>query len=174
MARMAVNKIASARARSALPVNMRPEWHELIPGMLAVGYRKTAKNPPAGNWVGRRYLGDRKYQQKALGAADDTMTANGTTILDYRQACVKCRQWCEDEAAPVEATVASAMAAYFVDRRKEGKSTAFAEKRYAHDIAPTLGSVKLSDLTTKRLKDWLTGLANRPRHARGVFIWQAV
>lgn len=168
MARMAVNKIASARGRAALPVNARPQWHELIPGMLAIGYRKTAKNPPAGTWVARRYVGERKYQQKSLGTADDTMTANGVAILDYRQACAKCRDWCEQETTPVEATVATAMAAYFAERRKAGKSTIFAEKRYAHDIAPALGNVRLSDLTTDRLQNWLYGLANRPRHARGI------
>jgi hypothetical protein len=104
---------------------------------------------------------------KRLGAADDTMTANGATILDYRQACAKCRDWCEEEAAPVEATVATAMTAYFAELRQRGKSTGFAEKRYAHDIAPTLGNVRLSDLTTDRLQTWLYSLANRPRHARG-------
>ena len=56
------------------------------------------------------------------------------------------------ETTPVEATVATAMAAYFAERRKAGKSTIFAEKRYAHDIAPALGNVRLSDLTTDRLK----------------------
>ncbi len=95
------------------------------------------------------------------------MSANGVAILDYRQACAKCRDWCEEATTPVEATVASAFAAYVAALRQRGKSTDFAETRYAHDIGPALGSVKLSDLTTARLQSWLASLANRPRHARG-------
>ena len=43
MARMTASKISSARARAALPVNARPEWHELIPGMLASAIAKRPK-----------------------------------------------------------------------------------------------------------------------------------
>lgn len=167
MAPRILNPLSSARARANLAVAARPVWHDLIPGVLAVGYRKLSRNPPAGFWTARRYLGDRKYEQQKLATADDTVSANGSTVLDFRQASAKARQWFEEESAPVEATVASAFAAYVVNLREREKPTDFAETRYAHDIGPALGSVKLSDLNTKRLQSWLSDLAKRPRHARG-------
>ena len=167
MAPRLLNPISSARARAALPVAAHPVWHDLIPGVASLGYRKLSQNPLAGFWTARRYLGDRKYEQQKLATADDTVSANGVLILDYRQACAKARQWFEDSSAPVEATVASAFAAYVAALRQRGKSTSYAEKRFAHDIGPVLGNIKLSDLTTTHLQSWLSNLANRCRHSRG-------
>jgi integrase len=167
MAPRILNPISSARARAALAVSARPVWHELIPGMLAIGYRKTAKNPPAGFWTARRYLGDRKYEQQKLATADDTVSANGVSILDYRQACSKCRTWFEDSSAPIAPTITTAFEGYVATLRQRGKSTSYAIRRFDHDIGPTLGNIKLSDLTTARLQSWLASLAQRPRHARG-------
>ena len=108
----------------------RPTWREVIPGMLDLGYRRTKLSPAAGTWLGRRYLGNRKYQQVKLGLADDMIAADGTIVLDYTQALKACQGWFEGATAPVEATVASAMQAYFAELRQRGQSPLYAQRKF--------------------------------------------
>jgi len=65
-----------------------------------LGYRKGVRG---GNWVVRRYLGDGKYQQDTLGAADDALPANGVDTLDYAQALAMAKIWVVEKQADAKA-----------------------------------------------------------------------
>ncbi|HEY8095159.1 MAG TPA: site-specific integrase [Methylobacter sp.] len=158
------SKIASKAARGNLPVDPRPYWRELERGLLSLGYRRT---PGGGVWVGRRYIGAQKYQQKTLGVADDRMPADGVKVFDYAGAVKACRAWYGETTATPEITVAVVLENYLKVLAGRGKATHGTELRIKHDILPSLGHVPLASLSTKKIEDWLHALAARERHTRG-------
>jgi hypothetical protein len=56
-----------------------------------LGYRKTGDNQ--GTWIARYYVPGRGRRFQALGAADDTVPANGTHVLSFRQALDAALRW---------------------------------------------------------------------------------
>jgi hypothetical protein len=152
-------------ARTRLGPRGKPYWRVLESG-LHLGYRRTRAG--GGSWVARRYIGQRKYSESDLGTADDLQDADDVTVLTFSQAQQKAREWwkaaerAELGLAPVGGpfTIENAFDVYFADRERRG-SKGLAKDRAAASvrILPAFGKVELAKLTTKRIRDWHSGLA---------------
>jgi integrase len=142
-----------------------------------------------GKWVARFYLGrdtthvyrgkvtSRHYEKKVIGQADDYSDADNLTTLSFDQAQAKARRM-HSERAHAEAgipcgpyTVARAIDDYITYMKASSRSTTKdTETRAKAFILPTLGHVLVSDLTSERLRKFLSDLAATParvRFARG-------
>ena len=145
----------------------------------ALGYRKGTRG---GVWLVR--VGDPDagggYRQGSLATADDTLKADGTTVLDFRQAESRARAWVArhhrvkaglEPEASVEAskpyTVAEAMTDYLGDyEARGGKGVAQTRTSVVAHILPPLGDVVVSRLTRERVKGWHRSLATTPARLR--------
>ena len=113
--------------------------------------------------------------ERGLGLADDLQDADGATVLTFSDAQEKAREWwkiaerAELGLAPLDGpyTVAKALDAYFADRERRGSKGLAKDRAAARArILPALGDVELAKLTTKRIRDWHTGLATAPKLVR--------
>jgi len=159
----------------AAPPN--PYWLVVAPNQ-AIGYHKPKKG--AGTWRARLYLPEsRSFKMKALGTADDYQDANGTTILDFKQAQDAAAAWfkeCANEATRVAGgepahagpyTVTDAMQAYFEDGKRRGvKGLTRDQARANLWIYPQLGAMEVAKLTRRHLETWLAEMADSARRVR--------
>ena len=84
-------KLDTRSPRSRLTVRREPYWAPMARG-CHVGYRRLGSE--AGTWIARAYDAEtKKRAYLALGAADDTMVADGVGILSFAQAQEKARAW---------------------------------------------------------------------------------
>ena len=159
-------------ARARLAPRGKPYWRVLESG-LHLGYRRTKTG--GGSWTARRFLGGGKYAERGLGLADDLQEADGATVLTFSDAQGKARVWwkaaerAELGLAPIDGpyTVGKALDAYFADRERRGSKGLAKDRAAARArILPALGDVELAKLTTKRIRDWHTGLATAPKLVR--------
>lgn len=159
-------------ARARLAPRGKPYWRVLESG-LHLGYRRTKTG--GGSWTVRRFLGGGKYAERGLGLADDLQEADGATVLTFSDAQGKARVWwkaaerAELGLAPIDGpyTVGKALDAYFADRERRGSKGLAKDRAAARArILPALGDVELAKLTTKRIRDWHTGLATAPKLVR--------
>ncbi len=163
-------------ARLRLTARRKPYWRVLETG-LHLGYRRTKEG--GGSWVARRFIGDGRYLETKIGTADDLQDADGVALRAFKQAQEAARDWWRIERrqalghAPDDGpyTVAKALEAYFADRERRG-SKGLAKDRAAANarILPELGKVDSAKLTTKRIRDWHTGLAAAPKLTRSARI----
>ncbi len=159
-------------ARLRLTPRRKPYWRVLETG-LHLGYRRTKEG--GGSWVARRFMGAGRYSETKIGTADDLQDADGVALRSFKQAQDAAREWwrIEQRRAPGHApdngphTVTEALDAYFLDRERRG-SKGLAKDRAATKvrIRPVLGELDLAKLTTKRIRDWHTGLAIAPKLTR--------
>lgn len=173
MARTVRNaKIDTRSARVKLLQRREPYWTVLSAG-CAIGYRRGANG---GTWIARFRSEDGKQHYEALGAADDARDADGLTVFSFPQAQERARTFFARKARELAGhseplsgpyTVAKALDAYFADRERRG-SKGLAKDRAAANvrILPALGETELPKLTTKRIRDWHTGLATAPKLTR--------
>ena len=160
-------------ARARLAPRGKPYYRTIEEG-LHLGYRKPRgrKGKPAvsGKWVMRRYVGGQSYAVRAIGIADDYADADGVAVLNFSQAQNKARdlfkQNAHAEAGVGPYTVAVAMKDYLQDLEHRGKETYDTEFRANAHIVPKLGTIECNQLTTKKLKDWLSALASAPARLR--------
>jgi integrase len=157
-------------ARGRLKPSGKPYYRKIEEG-LHLGYRRPRgrKGKPAvsGKWVLRRYIGGQSYEVKNLGTADDFADADGSVILNFTQAQNLARARLRSDAgATGPLTVAAALENYFEALRHEGKDTYEAETRARAHIVPALGSMGVSQLKAKTLRNWLSALADRPPRVR--------
>jgi integrase len=160
-------------ARARLKARGKPYYRTIEEG-LHLGYRKPRgrKGKPAvsGKWVMRRYVGGQAYVVEAIGVADDYADADGVAIINFSQAQNKARdlfkQNAHAEAGVGPYTVAVAMRDYVQDLQHRGKETYDAEFRANAHIVPKLGTIECNQLTTKKLKDWLSAVASTPARLR--------
>jgi integrase len=161
-----------------LAVRHQPYWRAIEAG-AAIGYRKGATG---GVWLVR--VADPTagggYRQPALGRADDALKADGTEVLDYRQAEAKARDWIarhhrvaaglepEPAAGPAAPyTVADAIADYLADYAGRGGKAIRTTKAVAGaHIIPALGTLPVGRLTRDKLKAWHRDLAASPARVR--------
>jgi integrase len=159
-------------ARLRLIARRKPYWRVLETG-LHLGYRRTKEG--GGSWVARRFIGEGKYLETKIGTADDLQDSDGVALRSFKQAQEAAREWWRIEQrraaghAPDDGpyTVAKALEAYFADRERHG-SKGLAKDRAAANvrILPPLGELDLAKLTTKRIRDWHTGLATAAKLTR--------
>jgi len=153
----------------------KPYWRLMESG-LHLGYRRTKSG--GGSWIVRRFLGAGKYEETSVGCADDLQAADGVSILSFGEAQGAARDWWKN-ARRVDLglgekvgalTVSRALAAYFAEReRNASKSVSQDRANAAINIEPELGDIELSKLSTQRIKNWHSSLANsgkRPRSSK--------
>ena len=173
MARTVRNaKIDTRSARVKLSERREPYWTPISAG-CAIGYRRGAKG---GTWVARLRGEDGKQHYEALGAADDARDADGLTVYSFPQAQDRARAFFakrarelagdfEPSAGPYN--VAKALDAYFHERERRGSKGLAKDRAAARArILPALAEVELVKLTTKRIRDWHTGLATAAKLTR--------
>jgi len=176
--------LESRAARLRLKQRRKPYWRTIDQG-AHLGYYRGARG---GAWIARAYVGrdpDPKsgrragYVEAKLGAADDVLDADGVVALDFRQAQEKARVWFAEQARRAAGfeplivgpyTVGDALGDYLTwygrNRKALGATRAAAD---AH-IRPALGSVPVTRLTARGLREWLGRLADaapRRRRRRG-------
>ncbi|UQD98206.1 tyrosine-type recombinase/integrase [Bradyrhizobium japonicum] len=172
MARSARNSSLETRtARAKLRIRRAPYFAKIAKG-LRLGYYRGAV---AGSWIARLYRGERNYETKAIGIADDTLDADGVQVFDYWQAQEQARQWGERQRLLAAGgirkgsyTVADAVADYLTEIRAEKKPAAVKGAEYVLDawILPELGAVQVEKLTTDRLNRWRNKIATQPKRVR--------
>jgi integrase len=165
-------KLDTRSARIKITPRREPYWVVISKG-CALGYRRGGNG---GTWIARLRDDTGKQHYESLGASDDARDPDGLTVFDYAQAQEMVRAFAlrkarelagHDQAQAGPYKVARALDDYFADRERHGsKGVAIARMAAALRIKPTLGDVELAKLTTRRLRDWHTGLANAPKLAR--------
>lgn len=165
------SSLETRTARARLPVRRTPYFAKIAKG-LRLGYYRGAIS---GTWVASFYRGTKGYDTKAIGQADDTTDADGTTVFDYWQAQAQARSWAERQrliAAGVVRTgpykVADAITDYLAEIAAEKKVAAVQGAKYVFDawIVPDLGSLEVDKLTTERLVRWRNKIATEPKRVR--------
>ena len=73
-------RVDSKDARRKLQPRAKPYWRSIERG-LHLGYRRL--RDVAGPWIARRYLGNQRYDEQAIGIADDLSAADGLRVDDY-------------------------------------------------------------------------------------------
>lgn len=169
--------LTTKAARERLPQRDKPYWRA-IEGGLAVGYRRGARG---GTWLVRRVLPGGRYSQGQIGRADDTLTADGQTVLDFKQASKAAAAWAErairvaeglepePNATPAKPyTVADALDAYLAELAGRG-SKGLADTRTAAEahVRPALGAIPVPKLTRDKVRGWHRALAAAPARVRG-------
>jgi integrase len=172
MPRSARNSTLETRtARARLRIRRTPYFAKIAKG-LRLGYYRGAV---AGSWIASYYRGTQTYDTNAIGAADDTVDADGITVFDYWQAQEQARRWAERQrliaAGGVRKgsyTVADAVVDYLAEITAEKKPSAVKGAKYVFDawILPELGSIQIEKLTTDRLNRWRNKLATNPKRVR--------
>jgi hypothetical protein len=79
-------KLETRAARARLVARRKPYWKALLPGKVALGFRKKATGE-AGKWLVRCYRGGERYHIASLGFSDDfSDMADGSGVLDFATA----------------------------------------------------------------------------------------
>jgi len=134
MARRVLDRfLDSKEARRRLAPRAKPYFRAIERG-LHLGYRRLATGA-AGPWVARHYLGDGRYEEEAIGHADDLSDADGVAILNYWQAVEVARERMRlrvhaEAGITGPYTVADAVAAY-LEFLEGNRKTAY-DVRKAH------------------------------------------
>jgi integrase len=172
MPRSARNSSLETRtARAKLRIRRKPYFAKIAKG-LSLGYYRGAI---AGSWIARFYLGSGAYETTAIGAADDTVDADGVKVFDYWQAQEQTRQWGERQRLIAAGslrkgayTVKDAVTDYLAEIKAEKKPAAVQGAKYVFDawILPDLGAIQVEKLTTDRLIRWRNKLATQPKRIR--------
>lgn len=160
-------KLAKREQRLRLEPRKKPYWLTLNEGEH-LGYYRGAR---VGKWVARyrRAGAVGNYQETTIAEADDSADADGTLILDFRQAQDAARKWFggleRNGGRRTSAyTVADALDDYLAGF--QGKDLANTRRRIEAMIRPTMGAHEAAKLTTKQISDWLLALANAPARLR--------
>ncbi len=149
-----------------------PYWHLIAEGKH-LGYRKTGKQQ--GTWIARFYNTETKKRRwEAIGQADDSVEANGTTVLSFSQALEAAQAFSEqaqrNEHAGVNVgkyTVAEAMDDYVTEKEREKRKPQDRARQIAEaHIKPVLGNIALAKLTHGKVKAWRDALAAQAPRTR--------
>ena len=160
-------RLESRTARSRLKRGRQPHWQALEPGRVHLGWQ-CWKGDPAGRWVLRRYIGNRKYRTTALGLADDAAEANGIQVLSFEQAAAKARAMvASPNGGKIERlTVRQALSRYIEYKRERGQPVRDIVSRGTVHILPELGDLVVAQLTVEQMRKWLATMAAAPAQRR--------
>lgn len=159
--------LETRNARRRLKIQGKPYWKAMEQG-LHIGYRKLSSG---GTWVVRRLNELGRYRECGLGNSDDFQDADGVNVLNFRHAQEAARKWAvtekrreqwTDEGNDESYTVADAMRDYLSHYSVEGKGLSVTRSSVNAHILPSLGQIKLTQLTTKRITVWRNGIAASP------------
>jgi integrase len=164
-------RIDTRTARLKLEIRREPYWHGIQEGR-ALGYRRL-DNGKAGTWSARfTPPGSPKRQFRALGSADDYAAEDGTLTLTYAQAhdaaqaffteCLR-NEGRKLDPVTIEDAAKTYISAY---RARGGKAEKDTQRTIDAHILPELGTILLSDLTTRRLNKWRDDIASAPARMR--------
>lgn len=160
------HRLESRNARARLKVRAEPYWTMLNEG-FHLGYYRGKKSA---KWVARNRPPGRAggYNKTTLGEADDTSDADGSRVLDYRQAQDRAREWLRTVeggiAVVANYTVGDALDDYLKAFSK--KDLANTKRRIEQFIRPALGAVKLSRLSAAQVRAFHNERANTPARIR--------
>lgn len=172
-------RLDTRTGRLKLPRRDKPYFRIARAGAFPVhlGYRRHAEGRP-GAWIGRRYLGDQRYEVEALGTADDDprQPADGESVLTFDQAQDAAKAWADRQQAADRAaasgvadlTVRRAVEGYITARKaRDPRAGADAELRLTHHVleAP-LAAVSVAALTDGDFVKWRKGLHRGGRAAK--------
>ena len=161
-------ELETRTARARLERRGKPHYRAIFQG-CHIGYRKLKDG---GTWVGRRRAEDGGYELKKLGVADDHADTDGVGVLDFAQAQERVREWCSERAradAGVDTgpyTVKMAVDDYWVKYKKNGKGVKNTRAQLDAHIIPEFGEIEVADLTAKRIRQWHSAMAEKPRRLR--------
>ena len=136
---------------------------------VQLGYRRS-KNKSV--WIARVYAGKKKYRMRSLGLADDYRDADGRSVLTYFQAARLVRERStESPDVPLAPrgghTVQEAIDAYLAKLESKGRRSIVETRRVINrDIAPEWATVRLSDVTSRRIHNWRAAILKAPRKNR--------
>src|SRR5438552_2140562 len=173
MARSVRNaKLDTRSARARCEVRREPYWTKLSPGCF-VGYRRTAGG--VGTWIARFRDEEGRQHYEALGAADDSVAANGSSVLTFIEAQDRARAFFDRKARELAGhevvsgpfTVEMALREYLAHRTRRGsKGVADDERSARARIIPALGTIEIGKLTAKQILDWHNTLSESARRVR--------
>jgi integrase len=159
-------------ARHRLAVRHKP-YFRLIERGLHLGYRRLNGRP--GTWLARRYVSDGRYVTENLRTAngtlvlaDDYADSDGDRILNFAQAQQAARGPRAQQSSGAYA-VGDAVDDYLRFLVSDGRaphSVRDTRHRVEAFIRPHLGSIKLSTLTTDRLRRWRDEVVKTPPRLR--------
>jgi hypothetical protein len=161
-------RLESPSARNRLKRGRQPHWQALVEGRVHLGWQ-CQKGDPAGRWVLRRYIGNRKYRMTALGLANDAGKADGQRVLSFEQAEAKARAMVEapNGGGKIERlTVRQAFERYIEHKHDQGQPVGDVLSRGTAHIVPSLGDLVVAELTAETLRKWLATMAARPAQNR--------
>lgn len=149
MARTVIDaKLSKREQRIRLPERKEPYWMTLNEGEHLGYYRGRL----VGKWVARHRApgGVANYQRTTLGEADDNADADGSIILNFRQAQDAARKWLElvhrsEGRRTGDYTVSDALDDYL--EGFQGRDLANTRRRIEAIIRPDLGGKVVSKLT---------------------------
>jgi integrase len=156
-------RLQDRAARVRLAASSDIYWRSIAEG-CHLGYYKGARG---GKWVARyREPGSNSgYVKARIGEADDVRDADGTTVLDWKQAQEKAHAWFEErskgeteQSGPF--TVGDALDEYIEGfRGRDGNIPADLNSRVEKIIRPALAHHEAKDLTSKIISAWHTARA---------------
>ena len=157
---VATVNLESRDVRRKLKARGRP-YYRAVERDVHIGYRR---NRPGitGSWSTRRYLGEGRYDEAQLGAADDIHDADGKAVLNYWQAVKAARDRAgiePDRTGPF--TVEDAVNDY-VEFLNHNRRTGYDVRvRMAAHVLPVLGRISVDKLTTEKLRKWHAALVKQ-------------
>ena len=168
MARTVIDaKLSKREQRIRLPERKEPYWLTLNEGEHLGYYRGRL----VGKWVARHRApgGATNYQRTTLGEADDHADADGSVILNFRQAQDAARKWLvllhrNEGRRTGDFTVSDALDDYL--EGFQGRDLANTRRRIEAIIRPDLGGKVVGKLTTEAITDWLNKQARSPARVR--------
>jgi integrase len=155
--------------RKDLKPRRKPYYRMVRGGAFPVhlGYYRQTEGRP-GTWIGRRYVGNQRYETTSLGVADDDprLPSDGKTVLEFDQAQRAALSWAdkrhaaERSAADLAPTVRRAIETYVAGRKaRDPKAGGDAELRLAHHVlSAPLAELSIAAITENDLVRWRSGL----------------
>ncbi|CAA7625027.1 site-specific integrase [Magnetospirillum sp. UT-4] len=165
------SKLETRAARARLEVCHKPYWRVIDNG-CHIGYRKGERG---GVWRARLSVGNGRYVEQVIGAADDIRDADGLSVFSFGQAQERARDWFLAQTRRLAGlpatqtrgyTVADVMRDYLDWYRSHRKSVEATRFTIDGHILPALGSVEVSALTPAQIREFHEKLAAAPARLR--------
>lgn len=158
--------------RAKLPARGRPYYATITPE-VHLGYRKLKSG--GGTWVARIYVGARQYRTQTIATADDHAESDGEKVLTFYEAQERAKAVGAELTAQAESgrtgpyRIRDAVEDYLreqVEPHGRGGGPKETRRILEREVLPSIGDVKLTEISAKGLRDWLNDIAARPPQDR--------